>query len=54
MWPVIAVDESLEMMGFPKRMPSVSGTGSNFYPQTSANTFTRQIESYKLTGSWTH
>ena len=53
-WPVIAVDESLEMMGFPQRMPSASGTGSYFYPQTGVNTFTPQIESYKLMESWTH
>ena len=53
-WPGIAVDETLEMMGFPKRMRSLSGTESYIYPQTGASAFTPQIESYRSIGSSTH
>ena len=54
LWPVIAVDETLEAMSFPHRMRFFSGTESNIYPQTGASAFTPQTGSYRLIGSSTH
>ena len=54
LWPVIAVDETLEGMRFPRRVRFFSGTESNIYPQTGASAFTPQIESYRSIESSTH
>ena len=53
-WPVIAVDETLEMMGFHHRTYSLSGTENPTYLPTGASTFTPPIEGYRLMGSSTH
>ena len=54
LWPVIAVNETLEMMGFHTRMHFVSGTENSTYLQTGASTFTPLIESYRWMGLSTH
>lgn len=54
LWPAIAVNETLETMGFYHRTFSLLGTENLTYLQTGASTFTPPIESYRLMGSSTH